>query len=146
VQGTVDSTEVVRESGEDGPQYVPVVSYRYGHEGETCSNDEYSLVDGPTGETPDQARETLEPYSVGGSVTVHVVPSSPSESYLERGSTGLFMYGIVGFLVFVGGSSVFALVAGPPRCRSRRYQVTVRQSAAVGGRSQNDTSVKLSTR
>jgi len=111
VQGTVESTDVVRESGENGPQFVPVVTYRYSYEGETYTNDDYSLVGGPAGETPGQAREALEPYSAGESMTVHVVSSRPSESYLERGSTGAFMYGIVGFLALMGGLSVFALVA-----------------------------------
>ena len=111
VQGTVESTEVVQETGEDGPQYVPVVTYSYTYGGETYTNDEYSLVGGPAGETPGQARDALEPYSAGESVSVHVVSSDPSEAYLERGSTGIFMYCIVGFLALMGGLSVFALVA-----------------------------------
>jgi len=111
VEGTVQSTEVVRESGEDGPHYVPVVTYEYTYDGQTYTNDEYSLVGGPAGETPGEAEDALEPYSTGESVTVHVVSSGPSESYLQRGSVGTLLYGIVGLLVFMGLFSVFALVA-----------------------------------
>lgn len=111
VDGTVQSTEVVRESGENGPQFVPVVTYEYRYDGQTYTNDEYSLVGGPAGETRGAAEEVLEGYSAGESVTVHVVGSNPSESYLERGSPGTLLYGIVAFLGFMGGLGIFALVA-----------------------------------
>jgi len=106
VEGTVTSTAV--ESQDD--TYVPVVTYEYQFEGETYTNDQIKLVGSVGFASPGGAEAFLESYAAGDTVSVNVVPQTPSKSFLERGSAGLTMYGIIGFLGLLGLFSVIALV------------------------------------
>jgi len=111
VEGTVQSTDVERQNTDNGFEYRPVVTYQYSYDGRTFTNDDFSLVGDASTEGPRGAEEKIEPYSAGETVTVEVVTTDPSRSYLERGSVGFKFYGIVVFLAFLGGVGVLALVA-----------------------------------
>lgn len=110
VDGTVQSAEVESGTSDTGVRYSPNITYQYRFDGQTYTNDDYVLVGGVSAGTPGTAEEVVDSYSVGQSVTVYVVPDDPSNSFLKRGSVGLFFYGILGFLGFLGVLGVVALV------------------------------------
>jgi len=115
IEGTIVSTDIEVQSSTDtssGGDFAPVVTYEYTVDGETYTSDRYSLVGGglPTGVTRAEAGEHLEPYSAGQPIQVHVVPDDPTVSFVERGSTGGWIYALVGFFGLVGALGVFAIV------------------------------------
>lgn len=111
VEGTITATDVETSSSDAGSAYSPVVTYEYDFDGQTYTNDRLALLGGVGFETPSGAEDYLESFAAGDSVTVYVVPASPSESFLERGSAGLVIYGIIGFFALVGLLCLFAAVA-----------------------------------
>lgn len=111
VQGTIDSTDIVVQSGDTSSGYAPVVRYEYSYRGETYTSDQYSLVGGAPAGSRSTVSDFLDQYTAGQTVTVYVDPQDPSNSFLTRGSVGLPFYGAIGFFVFVGGLSLVALVA-----------------------------------
>ncbi len=111
VDGVVTSTEVASQSTDNGNQYYPVVTYEYQFDGQTYTNDDYSLVGGAPAGSPGRAEEFLEDYTAGQQVTVYVVPGNPSNSFLRRGSAGLTIYAVVGALGLLGALGLAALVA-----------------------------------
>lgn len=117
VDGTVLDAHVEENPRAEGGHDLPVVEYRYTYEGETYEND--NVFAGPSdvpdtslrGDGPD-AREVLDRYEQGETVTVYVDPDDPSESYLiednpPRSGIGLIVFG-TGFsalLVFAAARS-----------------------------------------
>lgn len=109
VDGTVEATDIDRETGDNGPTWSPVVTYTYTYEGESYTSDEFKHP-GTTGGSQSDAEETLSEYAAGDSVTVYVDPENPSFSFLVKGSVPVLMYPIVGFLGLMSLVGVFALV------------------------------------
>jgi len=81
--------------------YLPVITYRYTHAGQTYTRDQRRFGDfyGPER----RARAIVHRYTPGQSVTVYVDPADPGRTVLERDlSWGLALLPLIA-LVFMGG-------------------------------------------
>lgn len=89
----VDAT-VVESSVAELPQknkYTPDITYRYTYDNRTYTNDNVWI--GTTKHRLDHgtAKDVVEDYPEGATVTAHVYPDDPSQSYLRAGSQGYFL-------------------------------------------------------
>lgn len=109
VEATIVGTDVREASGSDGQdggtKYYPVVEYRYTYDGQEYTND--NVFPGsrsrPTGEA--RAEEIASEYDRGDTVTVHVDPENPSESFLIQETDYLIP-------ALFGGFGLFTILAG----------------------------------
>lgn len=105
VNATVTSTGVEKVDKRRGVDYAPRATFNYTFEGEsyTASN----VYPGPLTRdfgTEEAAREQLDGYETGDSVTAYVQPDAPGDAFLvrERSDKPFFVIGI-GIVLALGG-------------------------------------------
>ena len=105
VEGTITSTSIEESSGK-GVSYTPRATFDYAYQGETyTSSNVYPGTLSKDFDTERAARDELEGYEPGATVTVYVPTDSPGAGYLERERTnkpfvllgvgGLFLVGAI---------------------------------------------------
>jgi len=105
VEGTVASTSI-EETSTKGVSYVPQATVNYTYQGERyTSSNVYPGTLSKDFDTERAARDELEGYEPGATVTVYVPTDSPGAGYLERERTnkpfvllgvgGLFLVGAI---------------------------------------------------
>ena len=105
VEGTITSTSIEESSGK-GVSYTPRATFDYAYRGEAyTSSDVYPGTLSKDFDTERAARDELEGYEPGATVTVYVPTDSPGAGYLERERTnkpfvllgvgGLFLVGAI---------------------------------------------------
>ena len=112
VEATVVGTDVREASGSDkssGTSYYPVVEYRYTYDGQEYTND--NVFPGSRSRSTGKARaeEIASEYDLGETVTVHVDPENPSESFLIQETDYLIpaLFGGFGLIIILlGGRSL----------------------------------------
>lgn len=85
VDATVSDTAIEERSGRRDTDYTPVVTFEYTYEGETYTSS--NVYPGPLGrefDTREAARERLDEYEPGDTVTAYVPSDSPGNGFLER--------------------------------------------------------------
>ncbi|MFT5466865.1 MAG: hypothetical protein ACI8UO_001966 [Verrucomicrobiales bacterium] len=96
-------------------EFKPVVRYRYEFQGQTFESEQFKVADGPTGNR-DRARERIEPYPVGSTVTAWVNPDKPTIAVLKR-NTRAGLYSIWFPCLFViGGLGMLVTSVLPSSC------------------------------
>ncbi|MCD6024059.1 MAG: hypothetical protein K0Q91_975 [Fibrobacteria bacterium] len=113
MRGTWLQVKVRQDSSSSG-KYYPDVLYEYFPEGKSVWGWRLSLEEHPKG--AGYWEERLKNYKAGDTVTVHVRPEDPKDSFIEPRTDGIFRYLLkglvgVGFCVF-GGILVFIPLAG----------------------------------
>jgi hypothetical protein len=105
VEGTITSTSIEESSGK-GVSYTPRATFDYAYRGDTyTSSNVYPGTLSKDFDTERAARDELEGYEPGATVTVYVPTDSPEAGYLERERTnkpfvllgvgGLFLVGAI---------------------------------------------------
>jgi hypothetical protein len=104
MKGTWIQVKVRQDSSSSG-KYYPDVLFEYFPEGKSVWGWRLSLEEHPKGEG--YWEERLNNYKVGDTVTVHVRPGDPKDSFVEPRTDGIFRYLLkglvgVGFCAFGG--------------------------------------------
>lgn len=119
VEGRVISASVDRAERMDQDtrrvtyRYTPVVRYSYSVDGQEYEGTKITYTQGQY-RTESRAREDLEPYPVGGQVTVYYDPQNPKSLVLEPGGDPM-LFVVAGLLVVVGVFFGVSLMRAPDK-------------------------------
>lgn len=106
VDATVSDTAIEQRSGRRDTDYSPVVTFEYTYEGETYTSS--NVYPGPLGrefDAREAAREKLDEYEPGDTVTAYVPADSPGNAFLERERSNQPFF-LIGFgALFVVGTT-----------------------------------------
>jgi hypothetical protein len=108
VEGTITSTSIEESSGR-GASYTPRATFDYTYQGETYTSSKvYPGTLSKDFDTERAARDELEGYEPGTTVTVYVPTDSPGAGYLKQESTNkpFILVGIGALFVVGAGRSV----------------------------------------
>lgn len=110
VDATVLETGVEADSSRSGTgvEHYPFVRFEYTHRGETYTSDEvFPSTVRASYDTESAARDVLDEYDAGSTVTAYVPPNSPDDAFLEneRSNAPFVAIGVGLFAVLVGGWS-----------------------------------------
>ncbi|MEA1931733.1 DUF3592 domain-containing protein [Halohasta litorea] len=110
VDATVTDTDIDTISQRRGSSdYQPVVAFEYRFEGTDYTSDSlYPSSVEPDYDTESAARDEIESYAAGDSVTAYVDPASPGEAFLrnEESNSPLKFAAIGGVMVILSGRSI----------------------------------------
>jgi len=95
----VESSEVVRHTGDDGPTYSIDILYRYEHGGKEYRSSRYQFMSASSSGRKGK-QEVVRRYPVGRQTVCYVNPKLPSQAVLNRGFTPDMWFGLIP-LVFV---------------------------------------------
>jgi hypothetical protein len=118
--GTWLQLKVRRDSSSSG-KFYPDVLFEYFPEGKSVWGWRFSLEEHPKAEG--YWEERLKRYKVGDTVTVHVRPSDPKDSFIEPRTDGIFRYllkGLVGVGFCVFGAILVLIPVGGWLKRKRK--------------------------
>jgi len=99
---TTEATVVATNIGESvnpdrvGRDYYPVISYEYSVDGQVYEGSNLRAGSGRQVGNRLWAEDVTDEYEVGENITVHYVPSDPSNSFIEA-SMPLYPYGLIVF-------------------------------------------------
>lgn len=111
VEATIVETEVTSSSTStgSGADYQPRATFSYEYDGQSyTASGVFPGTVPPSYDTESAAREVLEGYDSGATVTAYVDPESPDSAFLEprRTNTPLILMALGGLFAVVGVSTV----------------------------------------
>jgi hypothetical protein len=111
VEATIVETEVTTSStsSSSGADYQPRATFSYEYDGQSyTASGVFPGAVPPSYDTESAAREVLEGYEPGATVTAYVDPESPDSAFLEprRTNTPLILMGLGGLFAVVGGATI----------------------------------------
>ncbi|WP_267643778.1 DUF3592 domain-containing protein [Haloarchaeobius amylolyticus] len=110
VEAEVTEVDVETSSGgkSAGVDYVPAATFTYTYEGTNYTSDEvFPSESTPNYDTESAARDVLDGYETGDTVTAYVPPGDPGDAFLkdQKSNSPLLFTGIGLFFVLIGGWS-----------------------------------------